>query len=329
MATDESSEDTVPYKLAVVARSDLRMSAGKLAVQVGHAVHDAVAACSKQRLEDWEADGSMIVVLQAEGQQAMTALVSDAKKKKVAAYPQVDEGLTELSSGTMTAVAFGPAESEVVNTVTGRLDLYKSSAEAEVATLRKQLEEAQARIATLEAAASAGAAASSPSPSAPLKAGEVVFACDLADNLDSSPAWTKVPEMFEMWTWEGDRTILPHKWTQAIEEGCGGEEALSSTPAALKPWEAPNFDEEGIFFLTHRSDTCGVAVALDRGDSVGLIAGLGVHPDYRRRGLGRCLLRLCMRRHAELGRRRVVCIVDEGRCPGVAKLLRDEGFRIV
>ena len=33
--------------------------------KVGHAVHDAVTGCPKEKLDSWEDDGSMIVVLQA------------------------------------------------------------------------------------------------------------------------------------------------------------------------------------------------------------------------------------------------------------------------
>ena len=33
--------------------------------KVGHAVHDAVTGCPKDKLDSWEDHGSMIVVLQA------------------------------------------------------------------------------------------------------------------------------------------------------------------------------------------------------------------------------------------------------------------------
>ncbi|CAJ1393496.1 unnamed protein product [Effrenium voratum] len=79
-------------KLAVVARSDLRMSAGKLAAQVGHAVHDAVTECPKGKLEAWEEDGSMIVVLQVDSEAALAGLTAAAKSARLQTSDVRDEG---------------------------------------------------------------------------------------------------------------------------------------------------------------------------------------------------------------------------------------------
>lgn len=317
---EESSSDGVPYKLAVVVRPDLGMTTGKLAAQVGHAVHDAVAKCKKARLKAWEDDGSMIVVLQAEGEDGLRSLNSLARKQGVAAFMQEDEGLTEIDNGSCTALSVGPDESEKVNLVTGRLSLFSCPKEAEIAELRGRLQQAEAELARLR-----------PLPSTPaiLRDGEVWLALDLEQTRWTS-GWPRavVPEMFEQWRWEGELAVLPFKWDQAVEECCENDVAL----CARKPWEAPGFDQEGICFLTHRSETCGIAVALALGEpteKMGLIAGWGVQPGHRRKGLGRCLLRLCLERHAELGRARVLCAISESKSPEAWRLLSSEGFRAV
>ncbi|CAK9049870.1 unnamed protein product [Durusdinium trenchii] len=79
-------------KLAVVARKDLQMSAGKLAAQVGHAVHDAVVECPKAKLAAWEEDGSMIVVPQADSEAELKELLSSAQRLKLQTSDVQDEG---------------------------------------------------------------------------------------------------------------------------------------------------------------------------------------------------------------------------------------------
>lgn len=151
-----------------------------------------------------------------------------------------------------------------------------------------------------------------------------------------------IPEFFETWTWEGDASVLPAKWDEALLDCCDGGVVPH---CARRPWEAPHFDAEGIFFLTQRSETCGIGVALaassagalgmaaqlqascEDEDEIGVIACLGVSPASRRRGLGRALLRLCLRRHAQLGRKRVYCVVDAESRPDVCHLLRAENFQ--
>lgn len=143
-------------KLAVVARRDLQMSAGKLAAQVGHAVHDAVMGCPKAKLESWEDDGSMIVVLQADSEAELKELQSAATRLKLQSFDVQDEGLTEVEDETFTVLAIGPDASNRVDMVTGTLKLYADAAAAartEAAELRERLAAAEAELATLRAKA--------------------------------------------------------------------------------------------------------------------------------------------------------------------------------
>jgi len=329
---DDSSGSSTPYKLAVVARTDLGMTAGKLASQVGHAVHDAVRGASASKMSAWEEDGSMIVVLQVSSEANLRAVTDIARAHKIATFDVIDEGLTEVEDGELTAVAVGPDEVQQIDVVTGRLQLYTN--EAEVEDLRRRLKEAEAELKVYRSGGGVigGDAATLPALPA-LRGGEAWFVCDV--KLEEHEMGSEgIPDMFELWTWEGDRSILPLKWADALKAGYDAESLSASGAAALRPWESPGFDEDGIFFLTHRSDTCGVAAILPAksphgaGDQpVGFIAGWCVHPDFRRRGVGLCLLRSCLRRQAEMGRRRVFCAIDERSCVQAVSLLTKEGFR--
>ncbi|CAE7520045.1 pth [Symbiodinium sp. CCMP2592] len=133
-------------KLAVVARKDLGMSAGKLAAQVGHAVHDTVTECDPKKLDAWEEDGSMIVVLEANSEEELKGLEALAKRQSLQVAPITDEGLTEVEDETLTVLAIGPDASKKVDTVTGKLSLYRD----EAAELREKLKAAESELAKLK-----------------------------------------------------------------------------------------------------------------------------------------------------------------------------------
>eukprot|EP00931_Biecheleriopsis_adriatica_P121047 TRINITY_DN96128_c0_g1_i1.p1 TRINITY_DN96128_c0_g1~~TRINITY_DN96128_c0_g1_i1.p1 ORF type:complete len:180 (+),score=54.58 TRINITY_DN96128_c0_g1_i1:35-574(+) len=148
----------MPHKLSVVVRQDLDMSAGKLAAQVGHAVHDAVRAASEKALRRWEDDGSMIVVLQVDCEADLKRLLEEANKLGIPTHDQYDEGLTEVDDDTFTVLGVGPGESPMIDQVTGKLQLYMDSSarraaalEKEASQLRQQLADAEAALAQLRA----------------------------------------------------------------------------------------------------------------------------------------------------------------------------------
>lgn len=330
----DDGSDTIPYKLVIVVRQDMRLSAGKLAVQVGHAVHEAIGACDKNRMQGWEADGSMIVVLQASGERDLRSLEAAARKEGLVTSIVQDEGLTEVGSGVRTVLWVGPDLSSRVNVVTGKLQLYRDPAEDDLKALRERLELAEASLAASRKHHPAdviGSASKLVKMSGPpsgasrikLRDGDALMVLDLVAG-DAERLEPKVPDLFESWTWEGDTTVLPGKWEDAITE-CFETSVADCTQ---KPWEDPKFDPDGIFFLTHRSGTCGIALTLDGDEKgTGVIACLGVQSAFHRRGVGRCLLRLCLQRHLQLLRTRVFCAIDAQQSPQGMQLLVSEGFK--
>lgn len=113
-------------KQAIVVRTDLKMSKGKLATQVAHAsVIAAFESYCRHRewFEEWWKTGQKKVVLRVNTEEALVELYEKALKYGLPTSLVVDAGLTELPPGTKTAVAIGPAPDDKVDAITGHLKL--------------------------------------------------------------------------------------------------------------------------------------------------------------------------------------------------------------
>lgn len=114
------------YKQAIVVREDLDMSPGKLAAQVAHG---AVSAAEKTRRENpewfkgWLKEGQKKVVLAAGDERELRELWEEATKSGLPCELIEDAGLTELPPGTVTVLGIGPAPSEKIDAITGKLPL--------------------------------------------------------------------------------------------------------------------------------------------------------------------------------------------------------------
>ncbi len=114
------------YKLAVVIRDDLRLSRGKMAVQVAHA---AVACAFRSRrshkrwFKAWMDEGQRKVVLRVENLDRLRELEDEATSLGLTAKLVTDAGLTEVPPGTTTCLGIGPGPEELVDKVTGQLRL--------------------------------------------------------------------------------------------------------------------------------------------------------------------------------------------------------------
>jgi peptidyl-tRNA hydrolase, PTH2 family len=111
-------------KLAVVVRSDLGMGRGKIAAQVAHAAVAAVlTSLGRDDFAGWLRDGQPKVVLKVTGAGQLADVVQQARAAGLPVELVSDAGRTQVSPGTLTCCAIGPAESQRIDAVTAGLPL--------------------------------------------------------------------------------------------------------------------------------------------------------------------------------------------------------------
>ncbi|KAF8350239.1 peptidyl-tRNA hydrolase PTH2-domain-containing protein [Amanita rubescens] len=122
-AEPENAEDE--YKLVLVVRSDLGMSAGKIAAQCSH----ATLACYKtmqntnlKALREWERSGETKVALRCSDEKELLALQARAQSLNLYTRSIQDAGRTQIAAGSRTVLGIaGPAR--LINRITGKLRL--------------------------------------------------------------------------------------------------------------------------------------------------------------------------------------------------------------
>ena len=114
------------FKQCIVVREDLKLSAGKLAVQVAHAAVMAVERAEKMdksAVSGWKAEGQKKVVLKVPGVPDLFRLREEAERAGIPYAIVADAGLTEIPAGTITALGLGPGANKLMDKVTGKLKL--------------------------------------------------------------------------------------------------------------------------------------------------------------------------------------------------------------
>lgn len=123
------SSQSLNYKMTIGVRKDLGMSIGKTAAQVGHGVLEAYKVAVKSNPEYvrmWEEyNGSRKITLSVNSLKELRNLQEEAKALKLPCAVIADAGKTELEPGTITVIAIGPGPYELIDKVTGKLELLK------------------------------------------------------------------------------------------------------------------------------------------------------------------------------------------------------------
>lgn len=118
--------DEFKNKLVVVVRGDLKLSPGKLSVQVAHAAVTCAieAKRNKERwFKAWYGEGQKKVVVKAKDLKDLYELKETAKGLELTTSLIEDAGLTEVPPGTVTCLGIGPGPNAELDKVTGDLPL--------------------------------------------------------------------------------------------------------------------------------------------------------------------------------------------------------------
>ena len=118
--------DTGPMKMVLVVRKDLAMGTGKIAAQCSHGSLGAYLDSAQKRphlVDAWMVQGQAKIVLQVESGQALLRIAADAITRGLVAHVVTDAGKTQVSPGSETVVAIGPAPAAEIDVVTGGLRL--------------------------------------------------------------------------------------------------------------------------------------------------------------------------------------------------------------
>ncbi len=113
----------VEYKQCIIVRDDLKLSKGKLAVQVAHAAISSYELAEEDVREAWKEGGQKKVVLRVATLQELFELKESARKHGLPSALITDAGLTEVPPGTITVLGIGPAEVGELDKLTGHLKL--------------------------------------------------------------------------------------------------------------------------------------------------------------------------------------------------------------
>jgi PTH2 family peptidyl-tRNA hydrolase len=116
----------VEYKLVIVVRDDLKLSQGKLAVQVAHASVNCAMNAKKNQTKwysAWHKEGQKKVVVRAFDLNQLYELKEHAEAQKLVSSLITDAGLTEVPPGTVTCLGIGPGPEHLVDKITGELKL--------------------------------------------------------------------------------------------------------------------------------------------------------------------------------------------------------------
>ena len=108
-------------KRVIVVRTELKLSKGKLAAQVGHAA--VSAALRSPHRASWMREGQKKSVLKCASLDELLALKEKAENMGLTTALIEDAGRTQIPSGTITCLGIGPDKEKIIDEVTGDLKL--------------------------------------------------------------------------------------------------------------------------------------------------------------------------------------------------------------
>ena len=110
-------------KQIILVRQDLKLPLGKACAQAAHASVEAVLKSEEKIVKAWCKQGMAKIALKVKDEKELIFYFQQAKDAGLVASLITDAGRTVIASGTRTCVAIGPAQSEEIDKITGKLSL--------------------------------------------------------------------------------------------------------------------------------------------------------------------------------------------------------------
>ena len=111
------------YKQIILVRTDSKMGKGKIAAQAAHASVSVLDKAKKSAVDAWKKEGQKKIVLKASTLDELMLIKKECDKAKIPTALISDAGLTQLESGTITALAIGPDSEAKIDRITGHLKI--------------------------------------------------------------------------------------------------------------------------------------------------------------------------------------------------------------
>ena len=113
--------------MVLIARKDLKMSEGKLAVQCSHAAVTCTLNARKSHarlVERWKNGGARKICLRADDLETLQRLAGQAQAAGLVTTLVKDAGHTEVPPGTITVLGIGPAPRRAIDALVSDLKPY-------------------------------------------------------------------------------------------------------------------------------------------------------------------------------------------------------------
>jgi len=115
-----------PVKLVLIINNGLKMGKGKIAAQAGHASVQATLKAGEKSplaLQAWLSSGQKKICLKGDDADHLLVLEKQAKEAGLLTSKIHDAGHTQIPSGSLTVLAIGPCQDELVEKITENLKL--------------------------------------------------------------------------------------------------------------------------------------------------------------------------------------------------------------
>ncbi len=112
--------------MVVVVRGEIRLTTGKIAVQVAHAavlLAERAAVQEPRVYHEWRQQGQKKIALTVERLEELERIDRAARARGILTAWVEDAGLTEVAPGTRTCLGLGPARNSDLDPITGSLPL--------------------------------------------------------------------------------------------------------------------------------------------------------------------------------------------------------------